>query len=109
MPGAATAAPKFEGNIMSLLAYNSAVSNTTKTVTNVITNTGDLSATVVNFALIAFTALGFFMIGHGLYTFYKATNNQQATPQNAIASLAFGAMLTCLTTIAFMLRNELIQ
>ena len=94
---------------MSLIAYNSAASNTTKTVSNVISNTGNLSAELLNMGLIAFTALGLFLVGHSLFVFYRTTNDNQATPKSAIAGLVVGAMLTALTTIAFFLRNELVQ
>lgn len=61
----------------------------------------------INFALIAFAAVGILMVGLSLYGIYKAQKDQRDSPKVAITGLIIGACMTSVALIVGLMRNTI--
>ncbi|ARL04324.1 hypothetical protein [Burkholderia pseudomallei] len=74
-------------------------------ITNLMTKGQNVAQAAVNFALIAFGALGVILIGLSLWALYKAQKDQRDSPKAAVWGLIIGALLTSVALVVGLLRN----
>ncbi len=98
---------------MALLSYEKAAQaagkSTAADVSIIVSNLSDIFSDGLNLALVAFTAMGIFLVGYGIYLAYQVTNDKASGKGYgvSIGAVVFGALLTSITTIHFLLRNSL--
>lgn len=91
-----------------LLGYQQQAGVASQKLTNTTGNLGKMIADFLNLFLIGMTAFGIVLFGIGLYGVYKANADERETPKKAIWGMVIGAGMTCITTLAFLLRNNIV-
>lgn len=99
---------------MPLLSYENAAKEAGKStaadISIITANLSDIFADGLNLALIAFTCIGIFLIGYGMYMGYQITNDKGGSGKGygvVFGAVIFGGLLSSITTLHFLIRNSL--
>lgn len=90
-----------------LLKYSESA-GTSQKLTKTTGNIASLLSDGLNLLLIAFTVTGIGLVGFSIWAIYKASVDERETPKKAIAGIFVGGALTAVTTISFLVRNNIV-
>ncbi|MDW5418625.1 hypothetical protein R6242_18835 [Iodobacter sp. CM08] len=91
-----------------LLDYQQQAADPSKKLTNTTANLGAMMADMLNLFLMGCTFVGLILVGISVFGIWKASKDERESPKHAPMGIIVGVLMTCITTIAFLVRNNVI-
>lgn len=91
-----------------LLDYQQQAADPSKKFTNTTANFGAMMADILNLFLMGCTFVGLILVGVSVFGIWKASKDERESPKHAPMGIIVGVLMTCITTIAFLVRNNVI-